>query len=69
MIIVCKKPTKKLVKGLRYEVGNIYNDGTNNRWQEGTVEIIGVGRFVVDAPDVKLEMPGKNEGIAITESV
>ena len=48
MIIVCKKPTKKLVKGLRYEVGNIYNDGTNNRWQEGTVEIIGVGRFVVD---------------------
>ena len=48
MIVICKKPTKRLVKGLRYETGSLYNDGTNQRWQEGTVEILGVGRFVVD---------------------
>jgi hypothetical protein len=48
MIVICKKPTKRLVKGVRYETGSLYNDGTNQRWQEGTVEIPGVGRFVVD---------------------
>jgi hypothetical protein len=48
MIVICKKPTKRLVKGVRYETGSLYNDGTNQRWQEGTVEILGVGRFVVD---------------------
>ena len=48
MIVICKRPTKKLVKGVRYETGSLYNDGTNQRWQEGTVEIVGVGRFVVD---------------------
>jgi hypothetical protein len=48
MIVICKRPTKRLVKGVRYETGSLYNDGTNQRWQEGTVEIVGVGRFVVD---------------------
>lgn len=48
MIVVCKKPTKRLVKGVRYETGSLYNSGNNQRWQEGTVEILGIGRFVVD---------------------
>ncbi len=48
MIVVCKKPTKRLVKGVRYETGSLYNNGNNQRWQEGTVEILGIGRFVVD---------------------
>ena len=48
MIVICKRPTKRLVKGVRYETGSLYNDGTNQNWQEGTVEILGVGRFVVD---------------------
>lgn len=49
MIVICKKPTKRLVKGVRYETGSLYNDGTTNQlWLEGTVEILDVGRFVVD---------------------
>jgi len=48
MIVVCKRPTKRLVKGLRYETGSLWNDGSNQRWLEGTVEILGIGRFVVD---------------------
>jgi hypothetical protein len=47
MIVICKKATKKMVKGLRYEVLNLYNDGTSQRWQEGKIEILGFGRFVV----------------------
>lgn len=46
MIVICKKATKRLVKGFRYEVGNLYNDGTN-RYREGYVEIIGIGLFNV----------------------
>lgn len=48
MIVICKRPTKRLVKGIRYETGSLYNSGNNQRWQEGTVEILGIGRFVVD---------------------
>lgn len=48
MIVICKRATKRLVKGVHYETGSLYNDGTNQHWQEGTVEILGVGRFVVD---------------------
>jgi hypothetical protein len=48
MIVICKRPTKRLVKGVRYETGSLYNSGNNQRWQEGTVEILGIGRFVVD---------------------
>lgn len=47
MIVICKKATKKLVKGLRYEVHGLYNSGNNQRWMEGKVEIKGFGRFVV----------------------
>lgn len=48
MIVVCKKPTKRLVKGVRYEAGSLWNDGTNQRWLEGKVDILGVGRFSVN---------------------
>ena len=26
MIVICKKPTKRLIKGVRYETGSLYND-------------------------------------------
>lgn len=48
MIVVCKRPTKRLVKGLQYEVVNLWNSGNNQRWQEGKVQILGIGMFVVD---------------------
>lgn len=48
MIVICKKPTKRLVKNVRYETGSLWNDGTNQLWLEGKVEILGVGRFSVD---------------------
>jgi hypothetical protein len=48
MIAICKKGTKRLIKGARYEVINLYNDGTNQRWMEGKLEISGIGRFSVD---------------------
>ena len=47
MIVICKKNTKKLVKGLRYEVHGLYNSGNNQKWIEGKLEIKGFGRFVV----------------------
>lgn len=49
MIVICKKPTKKLIKGVRYESGSLWNDGTNQRWLEGKIEILGAGRFSVDS--------------------
>lgn len=49
MIVVCKKETKKLVKGLRYEVNNLWNNGQNQRWMEGKIEVKGVsGRYSVN---------------------
>jgi hypothetical protein len=48
MIAICKNPTKRLVKGVRYEIGNLWNDGTNQHWLEGNVEILGIGRFSVN---------------------
>ena len=47
MIVVCKRPTKRLVKGVRYEVENLWNDGTSQRWLEGRVGIKDIGRFSV----------------------
>lgn len=47
MIVICKRETKRLLKGVRYEVQNLWNDGSNQRWIEGKVEIKGIGRFVV----------------------
>jgi hypothetical protein len=45
MIAICKKPTTRLVKGARYEIENLWNDGTNQRWLEGRLSIKGIGRF------------------------
>jgi len=48
MIAICKRPTKRLVKGARYEIDSIWNDGTSQRWLEGRLYIKGIGRFRVD---------------------
>jgi hypothetical protein len=48
MIAICKRPTKRLVKGVRYEVDSIWNDGTSQRWVEGKITIKDVGRFSVE---------------------
>jgi hypothetical protein len=57
MKAICKKPTKRLVKNLQYEVINLWNDGTNQRWLEGRLEIKGIGRFMVDNFSDTLGMP------------
>jgi hypothetical protein len=66
MIVVCKRPTKRLIKGVRYEVENLWNDGTSQRWVEGRVSIKDVGRFCVgnfvdtngnELPKVKIVKP------------
>ena len=48
MIVVCKIPTKRLIKGVRYETGSLWNDGSNQNWLEGKVDILGIGRFSVN---------------------
>lgn len=49
MIVICKKVTKRLIKGHRYEIESLYNSGGNNRWIEGKLTLKGVnGRFSVD---------------------
>lgn len=48
MIVICKKETKKLVKGIRYEVEGLWNNGANRGWLEGTVLIKNIGRFTVN---------------------
>lgn len=66
MIVICKKPTKRLVKGAKYEVQNLWNDGTNQRWLESTISIKGIGRFAASnftdengnqLPKINLAMP------------
>jgi hypothetical protein len=66
MIVICKKPTKKLIKGVRYEVENLWNDGTSQRWLEGKIGIKNIGRFSVEnfvdengnqVPKVKIVKP------------
>ena len=66
MIVVCKRPTKRLIKGVRYEVDNLWNDGTSQRWLEGRVGIKDIGRFSVknfvdengnEVPKVKIVKP------------
>lgn len=70
MIVICKRETKRLVKGVRYEVQNLWNDGTNQRWIEGKVEIKNIGRFVTnnftdingnDLPKVNINNPSNNQ--------
>jgi hypothetical protein len=48
MIVICKKETKKLVKGVRYEAEGLWNNGTNRGWLEGTVQIKNIGRFTIN---------------------
>jgi hypothetical protein len=48
MIVICKKPNSRLLKGHRYEVQNLWNDGSNSKWLEGKVEILGFGKYSVD---------------------
>ena len=48
MIVVSKIANKKLLKGHRYEVQNLWNNGTNQRWVEGKVQLVGFGRYSVD---------------------
>jgi hypothetical protein len=66
MIVVCKRPTKRLIKGVRYEVENLWNDGTSQRWVEGRVDIKDVGKFCVanfvdengnELPKIKIVKP------------
>ena len=66
MIVVCKRPTKRLIKGVRYEVDSIWNDGTSQRWLEGKLFIKDIGRFSVSnfvddngnaVPNVKITKP------------
>jgi hypothetical protein len=48
MIAICKKGTKRLVKGVRYKILNLWNDGTNQKWREGKLQIEDIGTFSVD---------------------
>lgn len=49
MIVVAKVSNKKLLKGHRYEVQNLWNNGTNQRWVEGKIQLVGFGRYSVDS--------------------
>lgn len=49
MIVISKVANKKLIKGHRYEVQNLWNDGTNQRWVEGKIQLLGFGRYSVDS--------------------
>jgi hypothetical protein len=49
MIVISKLENKRLIKGHRYEVQNLWNSGTNQRWVEGKVHLVGFGRYSVDS--------------------
>ncbi len=66
MIAICKRPTKRLVKGARYKIDSIWNDGSSQRWLEGKIFISGIGRFTVgnftdengnELPKIKMVSP------------
>jgi hypothetical protein len=48
MIVISTKNSKRLVKGGKYEVLSLFNNGSNNRYVEGTVYIKNLGRFSVE---------------------
>ncbi len=48
MVVISKIANKKLLKGHRYEVQQLWNDGTNQRWVEGRIQLLGFGRYSVD---------------------
>jgi len=45
MIIICKKETKKIIKGVRYELERLWNSGTT--WRNGKLYINNIGYFNV----------------------
>ena len=47
MIVISKIANKKLLKGHRYEVFQLWNSGNNQRWVEGKLQISGFGRYSV----------------------
>lgn len=49
MIVISKVANKKLLKGHRYEVQNLWNAGNNQRWVERKVQLVGFGRYSVDS--------------------
>lgn len=49
MIVISKVSNKRLIKGHRYEVQSLWNNGNNQRWIEAKVKLIGGGRFSVDS--------------------
>lgn len=49
MIVISKVANKKLLKGHRYEVQNLWNNGSNQRWVEGKIQLVGFGRYSVDS--------------------
>jgi len=49
MIVVCKRGTKRLIKGYRYEVANLWNSGTGG-WRNGKLMLVGINsRFSVNS--------------------
>lgn len=48
MIVISKIANKKLLKGHRYEVQQLWNAGNNQRWVEGKIQLLGFGRYSVD---------------------
>jgi hypothetical protein len=48
MIVISKVSNKRLIKGHRYEVQSLFNNGSNQRWIEGKIKLVGSGRFSVD---------------------
>jgi hypothetical protein len=49
MIVISKIANKKLLKGHRYEVQQLWNAGNNQRWVEGKVQLVGFGKYSVDS--------------------
>lgn len=47
MIVISKLSNKKLLKGHRYEIFQLWNSGNNQRWVEGKLHISGFGRYSV----------------------
>jgi len=48
MIVICKKANKRLIKGCRYEVDSIWNNGSSQSWLDGKIQLVGFGRYSVD---------------------
>lgn len=49
MIVICKRGTKRLIKGARYEVKSLWNNGANHNWIEGKLELKEVsGRYTIN---------------------